>query len=507
MAAARGNRSRRERGGARALRRTVALALIATWAIVASPASTAPAETVEQATARLAAAVKDGKCDIAAPLGRTLIATPELPEDTTAWIYLVLVLCEVEAHNSQEALALAVRGTALASAADELWHLRFYLQLSHKDLPAAIGTLEALEKASGAALSAIKMDLIYELKRLLKDAPASLRRRFLLVMTNPAYDPPDLMGNKDAFAEELAHMHVAAGELDEARRLLATLRSPQWIGRAQIDPRLRGVFEAPADIRAVAERELAYYRSQMSLMPDRLRPVMEAAALLRMLNRPDEALTIVTRARNRATRDEDYVDQQDTLAWIHNELASIHRQLGDYDGMVAALRAGGEVQEGSGANVSQIINLASAQDVFGRSADALETIAVIDREKRSVSGYGRMLTERVQLCALAQLQRMDEARTHLAYIRAHVKDAPAVLAEAQLCLGDLDGAAAAFIARLDDPEQRVEALIDAADYDDPKFPAPDTPAKRNGEEMLERPDVKAALERAGGKPRFNLQFL
>ena len=79
------------------------------------------------------------------------------------------------------------------------------------------------------------------------------------------------------------------------------------------------------------------------------------------------------------------------------------------------------------------------------------------------------------------------------------------MADLYLCLGDMDGAAAAFIRRLEDPDRRADALLQLSDYDDPPVKRPPHPVHSRLEALKSREDVKAAIEKAGGIRRFRLQ--
>jgi hypothetical protein len=108
-------------------------------------------------------------------------------------------------------------------------------------------------------------------------------------------------------------------------------------------------------------------------------------------------------------------------------------------------------------------------------------------------------------CAHAVAKRPGDAAADLAYIQTNSKDAPGMLGSLLLCLGDLDGAAADYIGRLDDPETRSEALLELSDYDDPPVKVPLDPAAARVPALKARTDVKAAIARAGGIRRFRVQ--
>jgi hypothetical protein len=180
-------------------------------------------------------------------------------------------------------------------------------------------------------------------------------------------------------------------------------------------------------------------------------------------------------------------------------------QLNQYDAAVAAFRKGGEKREGGGLNVSQIINLAAFQLDFAHPNDVLTTIAAFDTAGRTASPYGTMLIYFTRGCAQARLNRPSEAAAALKYIQDHDKDAPGVLTDMLLCGGDLDGASASILRLLDDPETRPDMLRRVAIFDAPVVALPPNPLKVNFDRAIARPEVQAAIQRAGGAQRIHLQ--
>ena len=163
--------------------------------------------------------------------------------------------------------------------------------------------------------------------------------------------------------------------------------------------------------------------------------------------------------------------------------------------LTAALQAQNEQQNA--------INLAEAQLAAGRPTDALGTLARLEGAKKRASPYGAMQIVSDRGCARARLGRANDAAADLATARAHVADAPEALTRLLLCLGDMDGAAQAMIARLGDRDQRIDALRDLSEFARPSTP-PDDPTELRLIELKARPDVKAAAAQAGGTRTFDI---
>jgi hypothetical protein len=191
--------------------------------------------------------------------------------------------------------------------------------------------------------------------------------------------------------------------------------------------------------------------------------------------------------------------------WWWDGLARTYASLGRYEDAVAALRRGMELQEDGTKNVSQTLNLASLQVEFGHRAEALKTLDGFDPRKSTINPYGMMVLTRTRGCARFGNGDIAGARIDRDYAVAHERDSPENLTDLLLCMGDVDAAAAEMIRRLDDPEQRVDALLNLSDYDPETHPVPiDLPGAKMAA-VKGRPDVKAAIARAGGVRRFFLQ--
>lgn len=109
-------------------------------------------------------------------------------------------------------------------------------------------------------------------------------------------------------------------------------------------------------------------------------------------------------------------------------------------------------------------------------------------------------------CASFKLGKIDDARADLAFVREHEAVSPRTVVELQLCMGDLDAAAAAEIYRLDQISERADALLELCDY----APPPPTYRKSSWEIGIEtlkrRADIQAAVARAGDIRRFDIPY-
>ena len=423
-----------------------------------------------------------------------------------AALFELVTSCEIDKELTDKAYQHSVRGTRLEASSDWLWRTRFGLEHFTDRYAEAVATVEAMSQGRGAALNGVDSSRLWGLHSDLKEAGLhDLRRRLLAVLAADAYDPEDVLGPPDGFRLAYANILADAGDAQGARAIVQRLVMPAQLAAASLDIRLRGFLPADLDLRAAAEADLARNREAMALHPDKLRPIFEAAGNLRQLGRPQEALALMQSFAARVEDPKAFTDRADSLSWWWNELGRTYEMLGRYDDMIAAFGKGAATEEGGLLNVSQVLNMGSVQVSFRRGEEALRTVSVFDDPNRKASPYGKMVLAYVRGCAHAVAGRAGNGAADVAYAKEHERDNPGVLTSLLLCHGDMDGAAASIIRRLDNPDDRAEALLELSDYDDPPVVLPPHPVDSRIPALKERPDVKAAIQRAGGIRRFRLQ--
>lgn len=425
--------------------------------------------------------------------------------DVAATLYHMVAYCLAQTGDGDAARRVAVEGTALDAASDDLWQLRLGLELESSDARAAVATVVAMTQGRGRALNAVPIRWLYQLNRKLKTAgDDELRLALLRIVTDDAYDPAGAWVSKDGFRKSLAELLHARGDVAGAAALVREIEDADTLFDLSLDLRFRAMLPPDFDVRAATEAELALAREEMRIRPDALAPIAGAARSLRVLGRPKEAIELLETARADGKRLEQYSDAVDQANWWWDEMARAHEMLGDADATFAAFREGAAAGEHGGVNVSQQINLAHAYNRFGKWRDALAALSALGGAK-STSPYGAMELNLARGCANAALGDAGALAKNRAFAEAHEKDHPEALGDLLLCAGDLDAAAAAFIRALADPDRRVRTLKLFSDYDAPLPGRPLYVFEARIGELGERPDVKEAIERAGGKRRVRIQ--
>jgi tetratricopeptide (TPR) repeat protein len=327
----------------------------------------------------------------------------------------------------------------------------------------------------------------------------------LSVLTETGYVPDEPGIVVDGFLHRRAELLYKDGDPVGTAALIRRIVNPGSLVEISLDPRFRAMLPADFDLRRSVEQALAGARTDAARHPDLLSPTIEVATYLRVLGKPQEAIAALEALRPRIDDPAAFGDRADRLVWWWDGLSRAHAMLGHYPEAVDALRKGGQAEENGGLNVSQVINLSALQLKLGRPAETLATLAAFDDGKRGLSPYGTMQIAVNRGCATAALGKPSDVGADLTYARTHVADAPDALFDLLLCVGDLDGATTALLAQLGNPDRRAAALRVLSDYDDPPVALPPDPTDAALRQVKARPEVRAAIMRAGGTRRFHVQ--
>lgn len=426
-----------------------------------------------------------------------------LAEKDQAMIFLQARLSAFELKQYDVAYRYTVEATHREGVDADDWRNRLAYEILEKHFADAVQTVEEMASRNRGALNTIPPPWFDVLDREVK-ADAPLQRRLIKALAT-AYRPDDPAQSADRFKRRYAAILTDAGEKAEAWELARAIVSSGVLIDLSLDSRLRDALPAGFDGRAEVERNLNTARRDAADHPESLSTLLVVTRYLRQLGRMEEAQELLEAVGTDKQGSVKFKDWETNRVWLSDTLARIYLRLGRYDDAVAAFRRAMKFKEGDGRNVSQTINLGYAQLRFGRPGDALATVSLLKPESAKLSAYGWMEMRGLQGCARLALGQAAAAKDDLDYVAAHEQDNPDVLTMLQLCAGDLDGAAAAIIRRLDDPELRPAALRYLSDYDPPPASYPVSPVDTRRGELKARPDVQAAIARAGGIRRFRLQ--
>ena len=415
-------------------------------------------------------------------------------------------LCLAEAGDKDAAYADALRATQMAGTGNGVWGVRLDGESRAKNWPALVTSFEAVAKERPLMLNQISLGwLNYVDLELRRANETALRRRYLALLADGSYWPEEPGGSTEGFRMRYALLLADAGEQDKADSIARLLTTPSLLISLSLDPRFRPVFGETLDLRATTERHLAQARTQIGRFPNAIRPVIDVAQDLRLLGRPKEALAALHAIEPAIKSDAPLSDREDNVIWWWDQISRAHYTNGDVPAALAALRTASAIKEDDAPNVSQTINLANLQLTTGDSAGAIQTIASLDTSDGAASPYGIMQVVGVRGCANHRLGNQPAADEDLAYARAHTTDSPSTLTSLLLCRGDLEGAAADMIARLENADQRHGALEELSTCEAPPNALPRDPVVAAYGKLRARSDVQAAARKAGGTRHFNIQ--
>ncbi len=429
-----------------------------------------------------------------------------LDQSMQARMLLAATLCEGGSNQLEPALVHARALTALPNSPNVAWRMRFGIELDSGRYGDAVTTLETMQRQFPAALEAIESRWVFDLAGRFKgreDDPAY--RRLLTLAIDPKFAPAGDDRTYQSMRLPLARLLAKDGDTPGATAQIAAIRDANLLRDVSLDPMLRGFLPQPFDLRTAYERQADDLEKRSIARPGLLELPVSLAATQRTLGQTDKALATLEAARPEGVLAKQFADRNTHINWWWDGLARTYEQLGRYDQAVDAYRKAIDGGESGGANVSQTINLAYLHVRFGHPQDALTVLAPFtSASEQKTSPYGMMEFHLAHGCAAQALGQTEAVNADLTYAQDHAKDHPTAFTDLQLCTGRIDMAAASMIARLDNPEMRVDALAQLSLYRAPPTTLPADPFAAGMEALRNRADVQAAIARSGGIGHFDI---
>lgn len=457
-------------------------------------------------------AFQAGQCDRAVELMAAVTASPDfgsLDGRYQSMAFAGLGLCAYDREDWKTAYDAFARASVYSDAPDMVFPFRFEAAATRGEHEDAVAALELAAAKRPASLGDVRPGRLFLFMRDLdKRRDTALRARFFAALDRADYHSSAPFDTASFLWVEYAGDLAVAGDTAAATRVLGRVDVPDALARALTDRRLIAVVDADPrrfDVRAVAERRLAQDRQRMADHPELLDGPNEVAMELRALGRPEEALALLDATLPRLKDKTAFHDFADKLPWFWDERSRTLRELGRVDEAIDALRTGAFAVDPETADVSLILNLEDFLVRTGKPQAALDEMKLSEKVDAQTSPYGRMVREQTRACAFALLGRREELKASLAYVAAHAADNWAAAADAPLCAGDSNMAAAAVIRALDDPNGRETVLIELSRFDPPAHQtALERQMDERRQEVASRPDVKAAIAKVGRTARFNI---
>jgi hypothetical protein len=506
-------------------RQLVIVAAAAVLCFVAMPAAAiptpyaqpnAPAETpvAPEPLRRAQQAIDRMDYKAALDILRSFIASPafdQLPAGQRHGALLGAAEVAMELADARTAHDLARRSSAMSQAGEIDWRLRASAAHFDQDADDSETSLETLAGEWPEALAEVPDRLMFSIWQDAGALPNGSERRFGLAQALHAahWRPSDPFFDASRVWTDLVRALLEHGQASQAAIVARDVQAPYAIVRMRTDAAFDPIIQADPgrfDVDKAAAAQIERARAAIAAAPNRLRGVNALAAALISVGQDKAALdlldAVIAKARSGDASQPAFSDL-DQLNWTMDYRARVLLRLGRSDEALAEREAAAARLEHGVANVSQMINLADLQGSLGRPRDALRTIdAVADRP---MSPYGRMQVEDARAKANVQLGDTAALAASLAYVRAHVADAPVTAILVLLYADDIEAAARLCIGQLEDPGTRADALSLLQRWRDPPVPSAfDREIGRRRELLRARPDVRAAAAKVGHLASFNI---
>ncbi len=432
--------------------------------------------------------------------------------------YATFVFATFAARGRQDALAAheyAIAATSYPEAAAEIWRMRAGLAIEVEDWKDAAASLATLANQWPTELSLFDPETIHYVTASMDKDPQLVKPRLQLINALfTARFTVDYGFQPSYLWSDLAAATLEEKQLDQAKQILARIDEPQVLARMRVDRRFDELVKSNStafDVATAAKNRCAQIRKVIHEHPRNLQPIIEymyaqfaVGEFKENIRLADQTLKSVEHAaRNKPPFD----DVAEKLNWIYDIKAQSLRALGRFNESLEIQRQATVQSEAGDDKASQAINLGFLLTDQGEPDKALKALEGIDWGG-SLSGYGRMQLQHVRLRAYLEQGNREDAETVLAYMRENQKEAADNWQTALLDWGDTDGAAALFIARLQDPQQRGDALWSAQIF--PRLPVLPMEAQANArwDALMARQDVLAAIDEVGRRekiPIYNIQ--
>ena len=423
----------------------------------------------------------------------------DLSPENRHFVWYALGLSALQTDKPEEAHKALVKATALDGVTGWDWLLRAIAAYALKDDDDAVYAFGVVAETYPLQLSELEDSFFDEMRRTALKLPRGEQRQMSLMdaLLDAGWSPRKVEADwSRPWAEHAARL-LDRGDVARAGKAAARVVQPATIAAMRADNRFAPlVAKEPArfDVTKAHAARLEAARARAATAPKSLAALNNVGQALNAMGRYEETLVLT---REALARPASAWEDADNLNWALDLQARALRDLGRLDEALAVWRRAAGLSEQGQVNVSQTLNLADLQVGAGRPREALATL---DTVKSGMSGYGRMVQANIRACALAELGDRTGADKAVAEMAASTdaEDAPMLLLAAQVCLGDLDAAAASLITLLKDPETRLQTLGEVQDAPPPPGAAAYLKALHARlKALLARPDVRAALAAVG----------
>jgi len=405
--------------------------------------------------------------------------------------------------DADRALDLLRRSTGMAEAGSGDWSLRLLAASRAGDKADATQSLTTLAQRWPENLTEVGWRVI---GRTVHDAPKAGTSRYQLLSalfdgnyTTEEFDPSN-------WWRVLALLQLQRGDRAGAQDALARVTAPYALISVLADNRFAPIRAgAGLEVQAAIEKQIQQAREAVKAHPTKLQPVMRLMQVLIESLRFADALRVADDAISTMDGPKGpkvYDDYRTYRVWLLDGRSQALFGLERWDDAVAQLVSARELPEGGNANVSQTINLASEYNDLGKPREARATLAKLSSE--GASPYGLMQAAAERLASADQLGDAAEAEQQLGFLREHREDSLATYQRALISANRQDDAAQLLISRLQDPDERVDALMEVQEYKEHPRPRRAAEWQRRWKAVRNRPEVREAISKVGNVSEYPL---
>lgn len=416
-----------------------------------------------------------------------------LPEHLQLATYAAMAVVFPQCDRAEEGLVATRKLVAAAPRAETVSMLAYLAEQTGRHDEAA-DALVRVAREWPANVGRAQLEMVEDLNFALRDSPDA-QRAMLQRLFDVGFDPVD--GRASDLWFELARLHLDAGDVPAARAVAARIDGVSNAVAMRIDRRFDPLTEADpslVDVRAQGQRALAAMRAKAEQRPNDLGlqyEIVDAYLMLGDHAAVDARVTAMTDTLG--TPAEEEASGAEYRSRMLLARATMHRRNGDIDKLL------------EDADMASLLTMNGWYD-FGRITRG-QTLCDLQRTKQAAAAIDPALDDDKWMGPLQRLLRLciavndgdlTAARAHLAALQAKSdRYTINLLLAGQLSVDDLDAAAATYIAMLQDPLMRTEALEFAQiDRDPPVLPG-EARFEQAFKRMLERDDVRAAVEKVG----------
>ncbi len=463
------------------------------------------AARLEEALARSAQLDRDGRTEEADTLLVSALADPEFaqaPVNLQTAVWLLGGTIAWAAGDGERSLGLLELACSSPASVPEAFLKMFEVAVGMEKFGDGAAAAIALARRWPDRAKELDWEPVYRLAFGLKGDAELLGARvaFLDTLFDVGWALPDGRQASNLW-RELVLLKIQSNDRDRAVEVAAKVRAADDILRMRIDRRYDEVLaRLPADrldlARAAAE-EVSILETAVRRERRQLENVVALTTFMLDEGLFDQVVRICDDVLDRAARAPDgspYDDADEYLVWIKDNRARALLRLDRVDEAVQVWEDARRMSEDGGENVSQVINLAILYADLGRTAEALATL---DQVGDDVTPFGWMLYHLTRINALARTPDAPPAIESLTYLQEHRTDFASGYTKAMLYLGRMDEAAQSLVARLEDPDDRSNALLVVQPFIPDRYSPVLVERTARWRELVQRPEVQRAIETYG----------